>query len=93
MDYLVCNPGEDLLGRPTTWCTYGSCSDHVPPRRGGNAGEEGSQCEPWRRAPSLARSHAKVQAPISGATSCVNGEAHIDLAHQEREYAMVTDAC
>ena len=33
------------------------------PRRGGNAGEEDSQCEPWRQAPSLARSHAMVQRP------------------------------
>ena len=40
---------------------------------------------PWRRAPSLARSHAMVQAQISGGTCCVDGETHIAKAHQERE--------
>ena len=54
-------------------------------RRGGKAGEENSQCEPWRRAPSLARSHAMVQAQVSGGTGCVDGEARIAKAYQERE--------
>ena len=49
------------------------------------AGKEDSQCEPWRRTSSLARSHAMVQAQISGGTGCVDGEAHIAKAHQERE--------
>ena len=31
------------------------------------------------------RSHAMVQAQISGGTGCVDGEAHIAKAHQERE--------
>ena len=54
-------------------------------RRGGNAGEEDSQCERWRRTSSLARSHAMVQAQISGGASGVDGETHIAQAHQERE--------
>ena len=58
------NLGE-LLGCPTIECSYGSCSDHVHPRRGGNAGKEESQCESWRRTSSSARSHAMVQAQIS----------------------------
>ena len=59
-----CNLGKELLGRPTIECRYGSCSGHVHPRKGGNAGEEDPQREPWRRAPSLARSHAMVQGRI-----------------------------
>ena len=54
-------------------------------RRGGNAGEEDSQCERWRRTSSLARSHAMVQAQISGGAGGVDGETHIAQAHQERE--------
>ena len=72
-------------GMSTIECSCGSCSDHVHPRRGGNAGEEDSQREPWRRTSSLARSHAMVQAQISGGTGCVDGEAHIAKAYQERE--------
>ena len=75
----------ELLGCPTIECSYGSCSDHVHPRRGGNAGKENSQCEPWRRTSSMARSHAMVQTQISGGTSGVDGEAHIPKLHQERE--------
>ena len=54
---------EELLGCPTSECSCGSCSDHVHPRRGGNAGKDDSQCEPWRRTSSLARSHAMVLSP------------------------------
>ena len=61
-----CNLGQELLGCPPIECSYGSCSDHLHPRRGGNAGKEDSQCESRRLVPSLARSHAMVQAQISG---------------------------
>ena len=80
----------EILGR-SFWdvqaieCSYGSCSDHVHPRRSGHAGKEDSQCEPWRRTSSLPRSHSTVQAQISGGTGCVDGEAHIAKAHQERK--------
>ena len=66
-------------------CNHGRCSDHAHPQRGGNAGEKNSQCESWRRAPSLARSHAMVQAQISGGTARVDGETHVAKTHQERE--------
>ena len=69
----------------TDECSYGSCSDHVHPRRGSNAGKKNSQCEPRRRTSSLASSHAMVQTQISGGTSGGDGEAHIAKAHQERE--------
>ena len=69
--------GEELLGYPTIECGCGSRSDHMHPRRGGNTGKEDSQCEPWRRAASLACSHAKVQAQISGGTGCADGETSI----------------
>ena len=73
------------MGCPTLECSYGSCFDHVHPRRGGNAGEEVSQREPWRWTSRLARSHAMIQAQNSGGTGCVDGEARIVKAHQERE--------
>ena len=71
------NLGEELLGCPTLECSCGSRSDHMHPRRGGNAGKEDSQCEPWRR--------AMVQAQISGGTGCVDCETYIAKAYQERE--------
>ena len=73
----------ETLGRcPTTECSYGSCSNHVHPRRGGNAVKKNSQCEPWRWTSSLVRSHTLVQTQISRGTSGVDGEAHIAKAHQ-----------
>ena len=77
----------ETLGR-TFWdvqqlgAADGSCSDHVDPRRGCDAGKKNSQREPWRWTSSLVRSHALVQTQISGGTSCVDGEAHIAKAHQ-----------
>ena len=57
------NLGEELLGCPTIECSCGSCSDLWHPWRGGNAGEEDSQCESWRRTPNLARGHANGSSP------------------------------
>ena len=79
--------GSDWKSSKTTrlksWRGACSRSDHVRPRRGGSAGEEDSQCESWRRAPSLARSHAMVQAQINGGTVCVDsslsGQTHLNL--------------
>ena len=79
------NTIKDFLGCSTIGCSYGSCSDHVHLRRGGNVGKKNSQCEPWRWTSSLVRSHAMVQTPISGGASGVDGETHIAQAHQERE--------
>ena len=66
-------------------CSHCSCSDHAHPQRGDNAAQKNSQCEPRRWTSSSVRSHAVVQAQISDGTSCVDGEAHIAKAHQERE--------
>ena len=74
---------EDSLGCSPIERSDGSCSDHVYSRRGGNVGEKDSQCEPWRRTPSLACCHAMVEAQISGGTSRINGATHLTQAHQE----------
>ena len=91
------NLGEDILGCSTTGCSYGSCSNHVHPRRGGNAGKKNSQCEPWRWTSSLVRSLTLIQTQISGGTSCVDGETHIAKAYQECEWywehAIFTSSC
>ena len=76
---------EEPSGMLTTGCSIGSCSNHVHPRKGGNAGKKNSQCEPWRWTSRLVRSHALVQTQISGGRSGVDGEAYIAKAYQERE--------
>ena len=62
-DNMIETLGEELLRCPTFECSYGSCSNHVHPRRGSNDGKKNSQCEPWRWTSSLVRSHAMVQSP------------------------------
>ena len=74
---------EDSLRCLPLECINGSCSDHLYSRRGGNVGEKDSQCEPWRRTPSLACCHALVQAQISGGTGGVDIATLLTQAHQE----------